>query len=296
MKGTNGTRFGRLLMAFACLALVGSSSIALARGGSSRKAMIAPKSVGSVTATCPKGTGVVASGFAAPHFSPRNDRSGVARIASRRVGKRRLKTSGFNFGEQAGELASLAYCAKAGRSVRVTSDKVYVAPKSADVAIATCPGGSEVISGGFATPGFSDKGPRILPLTSKRVGKSQWRVEAANMGGDDSSGQTQEDRAGTLVAYAYCLDDGPKIVTRHKRKATGEMGVAKAVKVRCPRGMKALSGGFDANLYFSANPTAAGVIASKRVGHGRAWRLAAISISNGSATVTAYAYCMPRHR
>jgi hypothetical protein len=295
MKKGNGRRFGRSLGCCAAVALVASSSIALARGDSSSgKAMIVPQKIGSATATCPKGTGAVASGFASPHFSPRNNR-GVARIASR-LYKHRLRTSGFNFGQQPGELDSLAYCAKAGLSVRVAVQKVFVAPHSADVAIATCPGASEVISGGFASPGFSANGPQVLTLTSKRVGKNQWRVEGFNMGGINSDGSSQQDFPGTLVAYAYCLNDAPPIITRQKSTMTGQKGKAKAIKVWCPRGMKALSGGFDGNLYLSANPTAAGAIASKRVGRGRAWHLSAISISERSAKISAYAYCMPRHR
>ncbi len=279
----------------AFLALAASGSAALASGGPSGKSTVDPQKVGSATATCPHGTGVIAAGFASPHFSPANNRSSVARIASRRVGKRRLKTSGFNFGNEAGEINSIAYCSKAGRDLRVVSEKAFVAPKSAEVAVATCPSGSRVISGGFASPGFSpDASPRVLALTSKRVGQNRWRVEGFNIGNDDNN-SSQDPRPGTLVAYAYCLNDSPRIVTRQKRAAGGVKGKVRSFKARCPHGSKALSGGFDGNLYLSANPTGAGAVASRRADHGRSWRISAISISGKSAKATVYAYCVPRH-
>jgi hypothetical protein len=295
MQSRNGIRLGRWLGGFACIALVASSSIALAEGGSSGKAVIAPNKVGSATATCPKGTGVVAGGFSSPPFSPGNNGPGAVRTASKRLGKRRLQTSGFNFGQQPGKLDSIAYCSRMGLAVRVASEKTYVAPKSADVAIATCPGRSEVIGGGFASPGFSPNGPQVVTLTSKRARKNQWRVEGFNTG-DSGGSSSQDGHPGTLIAYAYCLDDPPQIVTRLKRANSGAMGAAKAVKVKCPHGMKALSGGFDGNIYLSANSNGAGAISSKRVGHGHAWRLSAVSISGKAAKISAYAYCMPRHR
>jgi len=293
MKQSSGNRIARWLGAFAVVGLVAGSSFALAReGSSSGKAMIAPQAIGSATASCPKGTGIVASGFASPRFSPKNNR-GVARISSKLLDKRRLETGGFNFGSRPGELDSLAYCAKAGLSIRVATQKVFVAPHSAAVAVATCRGTSQAISGGFASPGFSLKGPQVLVLTSKRNGRNKWRVEGFNMGGNNDGGSAQQDFPGTLVAYAYCLQAAPELVTRKKRVTAGQ-GAVKAVTVTCPTGMKALSGGFDGNVYLSANMAAAGAIASKRVGNGRDWRISAISISERSAKVSAYAYCMPR--
>jgi hypothetical protein len=283
------------LVAFcACLALLASSSVALASGGSSAKTTIDPEKVGSATASCPRARGVIAGGFASPRFSPANDRSAVARIGSRRLGKRRLKTTAYNFGSEASEVHSFAYCSRLGLGVRVSSEKVFVAPQSADVATATCPRDSKAVAGGFATPGFSPAGPRVLTVTSRRAGPSRWRVEAFNIGG--GGGSSDDPLPGTLVAYAYCLDDAPRIVTRKKRTDAGLMGKARSFKVRCPRRMKALSGGFDGNVILSANATGAGTIVSRRAGHGRAWRFGALSISEHPAKVTGYAYCAPRHR
>ncbi len=286
----------RIVAGCACLTALAGGSVALASGGAaSSKVTIDSHKVGSATAQCHRGSGVIAAGFGSPNFSPGNNQAAVARIGSQRVGKRKLKTTAFNFGEQSGTLDSVAYCSRAGRKVRVASYKAFVGPQSAGVAVATCPGRSRVVGGGFASPGFSAAAaPRVITMTSKRVGPDQWRVEGFNLGNDN--GNTSSDpHPGTLIAYAYCLDDAPRIIVRHRRVSAGVRGAVKSFKVRCPRRTKALSGGFDGNLYLSANAKAAGAIISKRAAHGRAWRLGAVSISERPAKSTGYAYCVPRH-
>lgn len=285
----------RLMAVCACLALVAGSSVALARSSSSAKASIDSHKLGSAIAKCPRRTGVIAGAFGSPDFSPANNMAAVARIGSQRVTRRKLQTTAYNFGDEPGVLNSRAYCSRAGLRVRVASEKVFVGPQSAGVAIATCPGRSRVVGGGFASPGFSAaSAPRVLTITSKRVGPYRWRVEAFNMG-EDNGNNSSGPHPGTLISYAYCLDSAPKIVVRHKRVAAGLRGQVKTLKVRCPRRMRALSGGFDGNLYLSANITASGTIISRRADHGQAWQLGALSISERSAKVTGYAYCVPRH-
>ncbi len=285
----------RLLAICACLAALAASSVALARAGGSGKVTIDSHKIGSATAKCPRGTGMTAGGFDSPSFSPGNNQASAVRIGSQRVGTRMLKTTGYNFGDQPGVLKSLAYCSRAGRHVRVASNKVFVAPRSAGVAVATCPGRSRVVAGGFASPGFSAAAaPRVITMTSKRVGPGQWRVEGFNLG-DDSDNNSSDPPPGTLIAYAYCLDDAPSIVVRHKRVSAGVGGQVKSFKVRCPRRMRALSGGFDGNIYLSANATASGAIVSRRAAHGQAWQFGTVSISERSAKSTGYAYCVPRH-
>ena len=160
-----------MIAACACLAALAGSSVALARGGASGKVTIDSHKIGSATAKCPRGKGVIAAGFDSPGFSPGNNQAAAVRIGSQRVGNRKLKTTGFNFGDETGVLKSLAYCSRSGRRVRVASEKVFVGPQSAGVAVATCPGQSKVVGGGFASPGFSAAAaPRVITLTSKRVG------------------------------------------------------------------------------------------------------------------------------
>src|SRR3989442_11432220 len=70
----------------------------------------------------------LAAGFASPGFDPAAGGGPVARFDSMPAGKRGVTTTGFNFGNQAGELASFAYCGNRARPPRVRSKRVQVAP------------------------------------------------------------------------------------------------------------------------------------------------------------------------
>jgi hypothetical protein len=58
-------------------------------------------------------------------------------------------------------------------------------------AVATCPVGTDVLSGGFEAPPADG----VLVHMSKRAGKRTWEVQASS----------QTPATGTLVAFAYCL-------------------------------------------------------------------------------------------
>jgi hypothetical protein len=284
-------RAGRWALLAAGLAAIALSAVAMGATSARHRSTIPAQSRGKATAKCKRGTTAVAGGFSALGFNPGNNRGGVARVSSRLVGKRGVKTRGFNFGRQPADLVSLAYCVKHGHGLQVRSSKVFVGPDSAVSAIARCRPGTKVVGGGFGTPGFSaNKGPRVVTLTSRRAGQRKWRVEALNIGGDSSA----DARPGTLIAYAYCEKDPPKLITRSKRISLPVARV-RTVQVACPRGGRAYSGGFDGNLQLTANPSASGVVTSKRAKGGRAWRASAIDISDTrQAKVTVYAYCRLR--
>ncbi len=291
----HGGRWGSIVAGVAGAAIA-TSAVAMAAAGTSRTTTttvsVPPKAVATAVATCKARQGVVAAGFDAPGFNPSNGAAAVARLSSKRLGKRRVQTRGFNFGESAGKIVSLGYCSMLGRRVKVASNRSFVSPGSAEAVVASCPRGSKVVSGGFDAPGFSrQNGPRVLALTSKRVGKSRWRVEGFNIPGESGGSPPQGDGPGVLISYAYCVRRGPALVTRPKRVKVPPGGFRAAV-VRCPRGTRALSGGFDGNLAFSPSPRAAGTVTSKRLG-ARTWRFAALNVADSalSARLTAYAYC-----
>ncbi len=262
---------------------------AAAIAGSARQRITIPaQSRGTAIAQCKRGTTAVAGGFAAPAFSPQDNGPSAARISSKLTGRRRVLTKAYNFGRQPSAFVSLAYCVKHRRGLTVRSNKAFLGPQSPGSVIARCQRGTKVVGGGFGTQGFSKrKGPRVLTLTSRRVGPRQWRVEGMNMGNDGSNGA----RPGTLIAYAYCQKNPPKLVSVLKRVEV-PVARAKSFKVSCPPGSVAYSGGFDGNLRLTADPSASGAITSKRVDQGRAWSLTAFNISDTSpAHATAFAYC-----
>jgi hypothetical protein len=237
------------------------------------------------TTDCPRGTALVSQGFGTKNFNTDGSGSTVVRIDSHRSGTG-LESRAVNFNTVAGVFTAYAYCSKQGRDIQVVREKVFVPPGSAGVTKATCPQGSVPVAGGFASPGFTEGGVLTIVLTSRRQGRA-WRVEGINEGGSNRGGiQTS-----SLVAYAYCLADAPKVTIRKQRKPTGRE--LRTVVATCPKGSKAIGGGFDGNIEFAGSPRASGAVISRRAKRGRAWKIRAVSVSElPGATATAYAYCM----
>jgi hypothetical protein len=276
-KRHRAIRAGRSVPLAAAVIAIGVSTVA--GGAVQRRATttIPAQGMGSAIARCKDGQVALAAGFASPGFNPGASGGPVARFASMPAGKRGVKTTGFNFGTEAGELDSFAYCGKRARPPKVRSKHVQVAPSSYRSVVARCPHGSQAIAGGFGT------NQSVVTLTSKRKGKRGWKVGGANI--------TDSGSPARLIAYTYCKAPGPKIVTR-SRDATVGSGVQTS-RVKCPKHTKALSGGFDGHAARAGNQlTAAGALTSKRAAHGRAWTTSALSVSApNEATITTYAYC-----
>ncbi len=157
------------------------------------------------------------------------------------------------------------------------------------------------ISGGFSTGAFNQRtGPRVLTLSSKRLGTRRWKVQAIYLPEDDAT-YSGPLRPGKLVAYANCAREAAlaKVAKRVKVPAQtrdGEGSLTRSFRVSCPRGSRAVSGGFDGNLTLRGNEgNAAGAVTSMRSRDGRGWRTAAISVSEQSASkMTAFVYCLTR--
>jgi hypothetical protein len=255
-------------------AVVVIAGAAIATGTIQKRAAttIPPQATGSAIAKCKHGQVALAAGFASPGFDPNSSGGPTVRFDSMPAGKRGVKTTGFNFGNNPGELDSFAYCGKRARPPQVT-------PGRAGSVVARCPHGSQAIAGGFAT------NQQIITLTSRRAGKRGWKVVGVNIDSGNPSGPAW------LTAYAFCKAPGPKVVTRSK-DSTVSSGL-RTSSAKCPKHAKALSGGFDGHVSVAGGQlTAAGVLDSKRAAHGRAWTTTALSATApNEATITTYAYC-----
>lgn len=273
-------RVGRSVPLATAIIAIGVSTVAL--GAHQRRAAttLSPQATGSATAKCKHGQVALAAGFAAPGFDPSSGGGPVVRFDSMPAGKRGVKTTGFNFGNDPGELDSFAYCGKRARPPEVRSKRVQVQPNSFGSVVAKCPHGSQAIAGGFAT----NQG--VITLTSKRAGKRGWKVGGVNI--NDSGNPSGP---AWLTAYAYCKAPGPKIVTRFKDATVSSR--FRTSRVKCPKHAKALSGGFDGHVSGAGGQlTAAGALDSRRAAHGRAWTTSALSVSApNEATISTYAYC-----
>ncbi|MGH2924599.1 MAG: hypothetical protein ACRDK1_01355 [Solirubrobacterales bacterium] len=275
-------------IAVAVMAAIGVTATALGATTAKNRVTVAAQSVGTATAECDSGRTAVAGGFSSPQFTPGDNGGGVVRLTSKLAGKQGVVTKGFNFSRAPSDLASFAYCVKHAHGLEIQRSKVFVGPDSPISAVATCRRGTKVVGGGFGTPGFgTDGGPRVLTLTSKRVGQRGWRVEAINLNDDGSS----SGRPGTLLAYAYCESRPPKLVTESKRIEVMPRD-AQTAQADCPSGATAYSGGFDGNLHLTSEASATGAVTSKRAGGGHSWRVRALDVSDSvPAHLTVYAYC-----
>lgn len=281
------TWLGRALVIAVVLVVTAGSSVAMALQRDRQSTTIAPGSFGTVVAKCRDGRTAVSGGFAAPGFDPGNADATIGRLGSQRVGKQGIQARAFNFGDQAGDLVSFAYCARRGHGLRVKSASTRVEPNTMGSAVAKCPRDTIAVGGGFGTYRFSaDEGPQVLTLTSKRLAERRWKVVGVNFNAM---------RSGTLIAHAYCAAAPFELVTRSK-EVTPPPGEIETFDVRCPRETMTFAGGFDGHIQLQGNePTATAAITSRRASGGRVWRTSALSVFGpdpGSAT--AYVYCRQR--
>lgn len=242
---------------------------------------------GSATARCNPGSTAISGGFKGEYDAagvPGGTSPQMQVYESRRLRDRGWTGSAYNLGDP-GELTSYAGCraqgAKATSKSRTVAGTPFMGTTRTGAATATCPAGTEVISGGFDNPDFRwtgdyEKSNRIVPYISRKSGPRSWTVEAANGGGAN----------GTLVAYAYCQDEA---TLRTKRKSVTFAAPVDSVReesavAKCGRGQRVVSGGFKLT---GLEPT---LVASRKVG-GRRWKASASVGYPGQATLKVYAYC-----
>lgn len=146
-------------------------------------------------AKCPKGTTVQLGGFSVvdefPPAPPRGGgpNSGFRPSAMKAVSARKWRVEGIA-GDFGVKLKAIAGCADlpAPSAVERTAE---VPPTGTTAAKAKCPGGEEVVMGGFEQSPFDDGGPYIRAL--KRPSSRTWKATTTEFEGPES-----------LTAIAYC--------------------------------------------------------------------------------------------
>ena len=178
-------------------------------------------------------------------------------------------------------LAALAATsAMAGQGLKQKSRTVATSSSDSreDSVRVRCGKGTRAVSGGFRTTRRDD--PTLLtvsesrPRAARRWSASAWTNPFAT--------------TGSLTVLAYCRDEKVKLRSRSIEVGTAERGT---VSARCPRGMRVVSGGFEAeerNLNAPTTPIMF-VTTSRKLG-ARGWQVSAVN--NGSpGTLTAFARC-----
>jgi hypothetical protein len=164
--------------------------------------------------------------------------------------------------------------------------ETVISAQTAGSVTAKCKRGQSALAGGFATRAFepTDEAGPVTRFTSRPVGKRAVKARAFNFGETDP---------GTLDSFAYCGKRArpPKIRSNRVQIAPTE---SDSVIARCPRGSKAIAGGFGTNPFSKDQGPEILTLTSKRAGK-RAWKVAGFNIGEGSPSgpgwLTAYAYC-----
>lgn len=164
-----------------------------------------------------------------------------------------------------------------GAKLKTRSGAALIPAGTTGEALATCPKGTKLISGGFA--GEQDGDSAVFTYAANRRGGKQQGASAVNFGA----------QAGTLTSFAYCQKKA-KLSVRSAQTVipagspTAALGTATAT---CPKGSTAVSGGF-------AGPRETDVdirpYESRRTGK-RAWTVSAYSFGSAGGTLTAQVGC-----
>jgi hypothetical protein len=126
----------------------------------------------------------------------------------------------------------------AAAGLKTKSATTSVGEREADSIEAKCKRGTKAISGGFyAEESIVGDNPFNLIFESQRTGGRRWESAAYNAGNGPAS----------LTSLAYCRDEKVKRRSSETTLSDSETG---SVTAKCPRGTKALSGGFSTENFF----------------------------------------------
>jgi len=167
------------------------------------KTSVLEGTAGVAKAVCPRGSAPIGGGFGSPGFA--NGGGGVIALTSRLQG-RGWRVEGVGQGgptarggsASSGTLASFAYCMKDAPKLKTRKRSATVGQPPLTPIVATCPKGSEAVSGGFNGRIDLSTGLRASAvLTSRRAKHGRaWK------GGAISVGEATSARA---TVFAYCM-------------------------------------------------------------------------------------------
>ena len=171
-------------------------------------------------------------------------------------------------------MSAVAYCDHGTGGPRVASKTVPLRGGDVGTAIATCPAGTVVVSGGYNSGATA---PHIEFLQRlERVGLTQWLVTVRN----GSSEPT------TLTAYAYCSRGvAPRLASATVKLADTASTTA---RISCPKGTSLVGSGF------AANRTGGQLVIPQRLTAKTSTQLVVAVYMTGfsyAGTLTALAYC-----
>lgn len=185
---------------------------------------VAAGNAGWVVASCPADTVVVGGGFAAgnnmvvyTHFKDGNGWRVYAK----------------NYSGSSQSLGAYAICLHnvSGASVSQVTASISISPGASSYTIASCPAGSIVTGGGYAS------NPDTLWVYNSSMSGNGWAAFAQNLGGSNQM----------FNVYAICLSGISGATTQVVAQALISGGASGGVEVACPSGSIVTGGGFALN-------------------------------------------------
>ncbi len=287
---------GRLIVAAAAIAALlalgpfAASAPAKLRVAVGTTTLTGKGSVGVAQANCPRGTSAVSGGFGQSPAASFPQSHYINVFSSHRKGARAWTVSGVQYyGSSPGTLTAYAYCSpeKAPKSV-AKSFPLLAAPRYEAAAVATCPRGTQPISGGFKLPQPVPNGTSVFLTQMQIFGKHQWLVKGVRSSAPGTDG--------LVTAYAYCAKGKrPKAKTETVTTLTKiSPAVPFAVDTdKCPKGTLPIAGGLRGPYsQVGADRGIPSVTDSLRIG--RAWRVSSLAVGTVDdipISFTAIVYC-----
>jgi hypothetical protein len=185
----------------------------------------APGQRSSAIAVCPPGTIAVGGGFTTA-FMPGGG-SAIAVDNSFRSSSESWQATGENV-SGTGAVTAHVYCRRGRLAAIDVEDTAPIAGAIFAVgnATASCPGGTQLIGGGFQTTRGPNAGDIAFPFVNSRTGPRAWTVSSAN---NTTVPQT-------LTAHAYCMAviKPPTAVTGASANVVPTLGQVSAASATCP--------------------------------------------------------------
>jgi hypothetical protein len=172
-----------------------------------------------------------------------------------------------------------AVCARGQIPQNPTPHKtVFILPGQTKTAIARCPGGQQLITGGFQRTNFGSDGGDYV-TESRAVGSKAWKVTGSAFIGSGTTG------GGELTAIAYCASSKKRILTEVNSAPVPVAPGANASVTTpdCPGNLRLTTTGFaldSRNAFYAGNSINGGdTTTASAFGY------------FGPANLTAYGYC-----
>jgi hypothetical protein len=248
--------------------------------------MSAPDQLTRLEVICPGGRYPIGGGMtvSAP---PGADGEGVYPHSYERLGAQR----GFHISEvlfdsnwsstTPRDITIQAICARGQIPQNPTPHKtVFILPGQTKSAIARCPSGQQLITGGFQRTNFASDGGNYV-TESRAVGSRAWKVSGSAYIGSGTTG------GGELTAIAYCARSKKRILTQVSSAPVpvSQGANASATTPSCPGRLRLTTTGFaldSRNAFYAGSSIDGG---DKTTANAFGYF--------GPASLTAYAYCQP---